>query len=160
MNQHASAPLHIYASGIAGDSPALIGAPGCVRARKRVFPVQIRFAATDCTVQTLEGVIHARAGDAIVTGPAGEQWPMAAGSLADKYRPQGALGACLEGVYETIPIDVVARALRVPFVVHLADGRSHLRGEPGDWLVDYGDGHLGVVAPAIFSATYDILGDN
>jgi len=27
----------------------------------------------------------------------------------------------------------------------------------GDWLVDYGDGSLGVVSPAIFATTYEIL---
>jgi hypothetical protein len=41
--------------------------------------------------------------------------------------------------------------------VQLADGVSILRGQPGDWLVDYGDGSLGIVAHDIFSTTYEIL---
>ena len=28
----------------------------------------------------------------------------------------------------------------------------------GDWLVDYGDGSLGIVSPAIFATTYEIIG--
>jgi hypothetical protein len=44
------------------------------------------------------------------------------------------------------------------FEVALADGVSRLRGQPGDWLVDYGDGSLGIVSPAIFAATYEIVG--
>ena len=32
-----------------------------------------------------------------------------------------------------------------------------LRGHAGDWLVDYGDGSLGIVARDIFATTYEIL---
>lgn len=38
----------------------------------------------------------------------------------------------------------------------LADGTSRLHGAPGDWLIDYGDGTLGVVSAEIFAATYRI----
>ena len=41
--------------------------------------------------------------------------------------------------------------------VLLADGRSKLSGARGDWLVDYGDGSLGIVSEAIFPMTYEIL---
>jgi hypothetical protein len=44
-----------------------------------------------------------------------------------------------------------------PFKVVLADGVSHLTGRAGDWLVDYGDGSLGIVTQAIFATTYEIL---
>ena len=44
-----------------------------------------------------------------------------------------------------------------PFDVLLADGVSRLHGRPGDWLVDYGDGSLGVVTNAIFGVTYEIV---
>ena len=49
-------------------------------------------------------------------------------------------------------------ALRMtePFEVLLADGVSRLHGRPGDWLVDYGDGSLGIVTDAIFRVTYEI----
>jgi len=43
------------------------------------------------------------------------------------------------------------------FEVLLADGVSRLTGQPGDWLVDYGDGSLGIVSQAIFAATYEIV---
>jgi hypothetical protein len=45
-----------------------------------------------------------------------------------------------------------------PFEVLLADGQSRLTGRPSDWLVDYGDGSLGIVSQAIFATTYEILG--
>jgi hypothetical protein len=47
--------------------------------------------------------------------------------------------------------------LQESFDVVLADGVSQLSGHPGDWLVDYGDGSLGIVAKNIFATTYEIL---
>jgi hypothetical protein len=157
MSGSAAPPLVFHASGIGGYTQALKSAPNRVRARKRSFPVQVVFAASDCVVQTLEGAIHARAGDAVVTGPAGEQWPVARERFMDKYQSLGLLEPGADGTYLSLPVEVLAVAMAVPFAVHLADGRSRLVGQPGDWLVDYGDGSLGVVAPAIFSATYEIL---
>ncbi len=40
------------------------------------------------------------------------------------------------------------------FEVLLADGISRLHGRAGEWLVDYGDGSLGIIAEAIFAANY------
>jgi len=48
--------------------------------------------------------------------------------------------------------------MQQPFEVQLADGVSSLTGHAGDWLVDYGDGSLGIVAQDIFATTYEILG--
>lgn len=165
MNESAVAPLVFYPSGIAGYSEAMQNAVdgvqvrARVRARKRSFPVQVVFAAGDCVVPTLEGAVDARAGDAIVTGPAGERWPVARAHFMDKYQPLGPLPPGVDGTYLSLPADVLALAMAVPFAVHLADGRSRLAGRPGDWLIDYGDGSLGVIAQPIFSATYDILED-
>lgn len=127
------------------------------RARKRGYQVQVRFAEQVSAVNTLEGVVHANPGDAIVTGLFGEFWPVARGSFADKYQalsPQ-AMGAA--GLYLSLPVDVVAVPMHAPFEVVLADGCSRLTGHAGDWLVDYGDGSLGIVNAAIFAATYELL---
>jgi hypothetical protein len=43
------------------------------------------------------------------------------------------------------------------FEVQLADGKSVLHGKRGDWLVDYGDGSLGIVSQTIFDVTYLIV---
>jgi hypothetical protein len=68
------------------------------------------------------------------------------------------------GVVKEDPRHVVARKLAQHVEVRFADaactvqtteGVVHAR--PGDWLVDYGDGSLGIVAPATFSVTYEIL---
>jgi hypothetical protein len=43
-----------------------------------------------------------------------------------------------------------------PFAVALPDG-ERLAGQAGDWLLDYGDANLAIVAAEIFSMTYDVV---
>jgi len=43
------------------------------------------------------------------------------------------------------------------FEVILADGVSRLTGRAGEWLVDYGDGSLGIVSEPVFATTYEII---
>ena len=56
-------------------------------------------------------------------------------------------------------VSVTAPTLNVtePFAVLLADGVSRLSGRAGEWLVDYGDGSLGIVSQPIFATTYEII---
>jgi hypothetical protein len=58
----------------------------------------------------------------------------------------------------SLPNHILALQMEEPFEVMLADGESRLTGRAGDWLVDYGDGSLGIVTQAIFATTYEILG--
>jgi hypothetical protein len=51
----------------------------------------------------------------------------------------------------------MAVSMAETFEVLLADGISRLDGRADDWLVDYGDGSLGVVSPAIFAVTYELI---
>ena len=151
------APLLFQASGEPG-STVLKNYPGRIRAKKRTSQVQVSFCKTDSLIDTLEGEVHARAGDAIITGTQGEQWPVNPAHFADKYRAATGLEQGSDGSYVTLPIEVLALALGTEFTVILADGHSRLFGSAGDWLIDYGDGTLGIVAPAIFNATYEIMG--
>lgn len=129
-----------------------------MRARKREREVRVRFAAEDCTVQSPEGVVYARAGDALLTGSAGEHWRVSRARFDMRYRPAPGTKPWADGAYLAVPREVLALRMARPFTVILTDGRSELRGHPGDWLVDYGDGSLGVVAAAIFDSTYEIAG--
>ena len=129
-----------------------------VRARKRANQVQVRFAEQVSAVDTLEGIVHAKLGDAIVTGLIGELWPIPRASFAARYQAVPPLDMGAPGLYLSLPIDVVAVRMQAPFGVLLADGHSRLTGQAGDWLIDYGDGNLGIVAASIFDATYEILG--
>jgi hypothetical protein len=141
---------------VPGYSSAIRDNPACRSARKREQHVQVRFAASDCVVQSQEGSVHAKVGDAILTGMHGEHWRVSKARFAEKYRPVPPTRAAEDGTYVSIPIRVLVVQMQEPFEVLLADGSSTLKGVSGDWLVDYGDGSLGIVSEAIFPMTYEI----
>jgi PGDYG protein len=152
------APLPLFhSSGQPGFSSIVSDDPRHITARKFEREVQVRFAPEACTVQTPEGLVHARAGDAIITGTAGEKWRVSRAHFANKYRPKPPLLAGEAGPYLSLRYRIRALQMQQPFEVVLADGESHLVGRAGDWLVDYGDGSLGIVTQAIFATTYEIL---
>jgi PGDYG protein len=154
-----TAPAGFFrSSGQRGFSSALSDDPRHVRARKFEREVQVQFAAERCTVQTPEGLVHAQAGDAILTGIAGEHWRVSRAHFGEKYRPVPPTRAGEAGTYLSLPNRILALQMAAPFEVLLADGESRLTGKASDWLVDYGDGSLGVVSQAIFRTTYEILG--
>jgi PGDYG protein len=151
------APPVFHSSGQLGFSRSVNDDPRHVAARKYERVIQVRFAPTACTVKTSEGIVHAKAGDAIITGTAGETWRVSQAHFAKKYRPVPPTVAGEAGPYMSLPNRILALQMLEPFEVVLADGVSRLRGRSGDWLVDYGDGSLGIVNQAIFATTYEIL---
>ena len=152
----ASPPL-FRSSGQPGFLSVVSDDPRHIRARKYESEVHVRFAPAACAVKTQEGLVHANAGDAILTGIAGETWRVSRTHFAKKYRPAPPLLAGEAGAYISLPNRILALQMQEPFEVLLADGESLLRGRAGDWLVDYGDGSLGIVTQAIFATTYEIL---
>jgi hypothetical protein len=151
------APAVFRSSGRGGFSDAIKSDPRHVEARKRPRKVEVHFAETDRTVQTSEGVVHAKPGDAILTGPGGEHWRVSRAHFSGKYQPVAPVEAGDAGLYRALPYRVLALRMSEPFEVVLSDGVSRLSGRAGDWLIDYGDGSLGIVAPVIFADTYEIL---
>ena len=136
----------------------MIGAdPRHVYARKQVHTIQVEFAQSACTVQTTEGLVHVRPGDAIITGMGGERWRVSREHFGDKYRPVAPTREGESGAYASLPNRVLALPMTETFQVLLADGKSRLSGGTGDWLVDYGDGSLGIVSKAVFPTTYEIV---
>jgi hypothetical protein len=146
-----------HCSGVQGYSPQVRALVGTLAARKLERTVLARFADHDCVVHTPEGSVRARTGDAIITGYAGEEWPVPRRSFETSYEPHGSVQMGVQGVYRRLPREVLAVRMQRTFAVVLADGHSRLRGGAGDWLVDYGDGTLGVIADAIFLTTYETL---
>ena len=145
-------------SGRPGLLPEIAGHPDCVGARKLEREVHVSFADTERSVDTLEGMVHARPGDAILTGSGGEHWRVSRGHFSDKYRPLAPTKAGESGAYVSRPNQVRAIRMQQAFEVLLADGVSRLRGRPCDWLVDYGDGSLGIVSADVFDTTYELIG--
>ncbi|MEP6548210.1 MAG: PGDYG domain-containing protein [Gammaproteobacteria bacterium] len=151
-------PLTLYtSSGQRGYSSLISSDPRRVHARKLVHEIDVRFTLVECTVQTSEGLVHAAPGDAIITGTAGEHWRVSRARFADKYRPVPPTVAGQAGRYVSLPNLIMAVPMTQGFEVLLADGVSRLTGRPGEWLVDYGDGSLGIVSEDIFATTYEIV---
>jgi hypothetical protein len=152
-------PVPLYRSSAERGHPSPIADdPRRIIARKLEREIQVIFTPTACTVQTAEGLVHAKAGDAIITGVAGERWRVSRAHFSDKYRPVPPTQAGEPGSYVSLPNRILAVRMNQGFNVLLADGESRLTGHDGDWLVDYGDGSLGIVGHAIFMITYEILG--
>jgi hypothetical protein len=144
-------------SGQPGFSGTLSSDPRHVAARKLEREVQVRFTPDVCSVQTPEGLVHAQPGDAILTGIAGERWRVSRAHFAAKYRPRPPTQPGEAGPYLSLRNRILALQMSEPFEVLLADGRSKLTGRASDWLVDYGDGSLGIVSQPIFATTYEIV---
>jgi hypothetical protein len=144
-------------SGKSGFSAEVSGHPQHVEARKLEREVEVRFTDVPCIVRTPEGAVHAHPGDAILTGNGGHHWRVSHGKFLHKYRPIPPTIGGEAGHYRSLPYHILALQLQEPFEVLLADEVSQLSGHPGDWLVDYGDGSLGIVANDIFATTYEIL---
>lgn len=149
--------LSFKSSGKPGYTDEVGGHARRVVARKQEHEIQVRFARAAETVQTNEGVVHARPGDAILTGINGEHWRVSQERFPDKYRPADATEPGTDGAYVSLPNRVFAVQMEQPFEVLLSDGESRLTGGKGDWLVDYGDGSLGIVSGRVFASTYDVV---
>ncbi|MES2018530.1 MAG: PGDYG domain-containing protein [Pseudomonadota bacterium] len=124
---------------------------------KRPQLLAVRFSRFGETVATLEGPVPAAPGDAILTGPSGEQWPVARARFTAKYTPLPPLACFDDGSYHTLTQRVLALRLGTAFSVLLDDGATTLQGQAGDWLIDYGDRSLGVVSYSLFDQLYEPL---
>lgn len=155
---NAPAPLPLFrSSGQRGYSSSIDADPRRIFARKLEREIDVRFTPVACTVQTSEGLVHAAPGDAIITGTAGEHWRVSRARFPEKYRPVPPTVAGQAGRYISLPNRIMAVPMSEEFEVLLADGISRLHGRAGEWLVDYGDGSLGIIAEAIFAANYRIV---
>src|ERR1022692_541358 len=127
------------------------------RARKRAVEVQVEFAATGGTLSTMEGPVTYSAGDALLTGTEGERWPVARDTFDLNYAPVAPTRPGKPGRYRKRPLIVWAKLMTEAFDVTLDRDRGSLRGEPGDWLVQYAPADFSVVSARIFAQTYELL---
>jgi hypothetical protein len=139
------------------DAPDLAHDPVARRARKRPVKVDVRFAAAPGVLATGEGDVRYDAGDAIVTGAAGDTWPVPRARFVATYDAVPPTPGGAAGTYRKRVAVVHARRMDAPFAVTLSDGRGTLSGAAGDWLVEYAPGDLAVVDGAIFATTYELV---
>jgi len=127
------------------------------RSRYRTRPVEVtvEFALEPQTVQTLEGPVRCSVGDAIVTGTAGERWPVPHDVFERKYQPAGEQHPGSPGRYSKRTAFVEATQLNRTFSVPLSEKRGSLQGSPGDWCVWYAPGDAAIVAQNLFPELYE-----
>jgi hypothetical protein len=153
-----NSPPLFKSAGKPGYTEEIGGNPQRVVARKLEREIQVRFARAAEKVQTNEGLVQARPGDAILTGINGEHWRVSQERFPDKYRPADRTEPNTDGAYVSLPNRIFAVPMSTAFEVLLSDGESKLTGKAGDWLVDYGDGSLGIVSKRVFDLTYEVVG--
>ena len=127
------------------------------RARKRAVVVQVQFADQGGTLSTQEGPVHYSTGDALLTGSEGERWPVARGTFDVNYAPVAPTRPGKPGPYRKRPREVWAKPMTDAFDVTLDRDRGILRGQPGDWLVQYAPSDFSVVSARVFAQTYELL---
>ncbi len=127
------------------------------RARKRAVVVQVEFADTDGTLETQAGPVHYLKGDALLTGTDGERWPVARDTFDPSYAPVAPGRAGKPGPYRKRPRVIWAKPMDHEFDVTLDRDWGTLRGQAGDWLIQFGPSDLGVVSARVFAQTYELL---
>ena len=125
--------------------------------RKRALRVTVHFASSASRLATPEGTIAVSPGDAIIDDDQGRRWGVDRARFDAKYAPVPPAVRGQAGVYTSLPVEALAMQMAQPFRVRFTDGISELEGGPGDWLLDYGDGSLGVVAADAFLNSYDLV---
>jgi hypothetical protein len=119
--------------------------------------VEVEFAAEAGELMSLEGPNRYRPGDALITGSSGERWCVSRDRFDLKYEPDSASAHGQPGRYRNRPIPVLVKQIAEPFTLSRSQGGDVLRGQPGDWVLQYAPADYGVIADARFQRVYCLL---
>lgn len=124
---------------------------------KKPVPTRVEFAREAGELRTLEGPVRYQAGDALMTGVAGERWPIGRARFEATYDsiPPTCMGK--DGFYVKKPIPVSACQAGTVERIVLSGKGGVLEAKPGDWIVSDQSGHQWVVADAIFRQSYEAI---
>jgi hypothetical protein len=120
--------------------------------------VSVEFAAGPGVLESAVGSNRYQAGDALLTGSTGDRWCVSRDRFDAKYRPEAPTRPSEPGSYRNRPVAILAKRMAVAFAVERSAGGDLLRGEAGDWLVEYAPGDHGIVAAARFERVYRVQG--
>ncbi|HME40957.1 MAG TPA: PGDYG domain-containing protein [Steroidobacteraceae bacterium] len=120
--------------------------------------VWVEFAAAPGVLETVVGLNRFAVGDALLTGSTGDRWCVSRGRFDAKYRPEAPLRHGEAGSYRNNPVAVLAKRMSVDFSVERSSGGDLLRGNAGDWLLQYAPGDHGIVAADRFERVYRVRG--
>ncbi len=116
--------------------------------------VSVEFAPRAGALQSAVGLNRYAAGDALLTGSTGDRWCVSRDRFDAKYRVEAPTVAGQPGRYRNVPVPVLAKRMPVAFTVARSAAGDILRGEPGDWLIEYAPGDHGIVAQVRFEQVY------
>jgi hypothetical protein len=117
--------------------------------------VQVDFATQPGELMSLEGPNRYAPGDALITGSTGDRWVVSRERFDAKYLPADAsLTHGLAGAYRNRPSVVLAKQMSEPFSMARSEAGDVLRGQAGDWVLQYAPGDYGVVQALRFAKVY------
>lgn len=119
--------------------------------------VQVEFAGGDGTLETQEGPVHYSKHDALLTGIGRERRRVGRDRFDATYVPVAPTRHGKAGPYRKRPMLVWAKPMHHPFDVAVDRDRESLRGQAGDWLVQYAPSDISVVGARLFAQTYELL---
>jgi hypothetical protein len=120
--------------------------------------VTVEFAVEAGTLESAVGTNRYQPGDALLRGSTGDRWCVSRDRFDTKYRPDAPTLQGEAGWYRNRPVAVLAKRMAVDFTVERSAGGDLLRGNAGDWLVQYAPGDHGIVAAARFDSVYRVQG--
>jgi hypothetical protein len=116
--------------------------------------VVVGFAQDDGELVSLEGLNRYRAGDALITGSTGSRWSVARDRFELKYEALVPTRMGEDGCYKSRPMPVLAKQLDQAFAASRCEGGDVLRGNAGDWLLQYAPGDFGIAENSRFAQVY------
>lgn len=119
--------------------------------------VQVIFAPEPGELVSLEGPNRYQVGDAIITGCTGDRWSVDRHRFDAKYQAVAPTVDGQDGAYTAKPVPVLAKQIHEAFTAARSAGRDVLKGEAGDWLMQYGPGDFGVCGKSRFERVYKKL---
>jgi len=116
--------------------------------------VTVTFARQDGELLSLEGPNRYAAGDALVTGLTGSRWSVSRQRFDLKYEAVPPTRSGDDGSYAAKPIPVLAKQIAEAFTAARSAGGDVLRGNAGDWLLQYAPGDFGIADQTRFAQVY------
>jgi hypothetical protein len=138
------------------NNPDLGADPAAQRAVKDET-VSVEFAVCADALVSAVGLNRYLAGDALITGSTGDRWCVSRERFNAKYDPLPGTVRGEAGRYRNLPVTVLVKRMDVPFSVARAAGGDVLRGDVGDWLVQYAPGDHGIVERTRFERVYRLV---
>lgn len=116
--------------------------------------VSVEFASMDGALETLEGIVPYKQGDALLTGLKNERWPVVKSLFDKNYNPIEGIKRGQDGSYQKRSILVSAVQAQDNSFIRIKNNNIYLACRKGDWIITAEDGAQWVVAEDIFIKTY------